>query len=85
MAEVPSLERRMSFSHRTTRPPDQRAPHGRVEDEAAVERRYATGRELGRGSFGVVRQVTSRVTGELLAVKLVAKDKVRSYASSVEL
>ena len=68
----------MSFSYKaaTTRPPDQRPPHSRVEDEAAVERRYAIGGELGRGSFGIVREVTSRVTGELLAVKTVNKDKV---------
>lgn len=77
MAEAGSLERKVSFCHRaTTRPPDQRPPHSRVEDEAAVERRYTVGRELGRGSFGIVREVTSRLMGELLAVKLVNKDKV---------
>ncbi|CAI8037829.1 Serine/threonine-protein kinase 33 [Geodia barretti] len=77
MAEVANLDRRMSFSYKaaTTRPPDQRPPHSRVEDDAAVEKRYAIGQELGRGSFGIVREVTSRFTGELLAVKTVNKDK----------
>ena len=78
MAEGGSVERKVSFAHRATiRPHDQRPPHARVEDEAAVERRLVIGPELGRGSFGIVREVTSRVTGERLAVKVVNKDRVR--------
>ena len=75
MADISGVERRLSFLHLSPKPPDQR-PHTRVEDEAAVERKYTIGRELGRGSFGVVREVTSRVTREKLAVKIVNKDKV---------
>ena len=47
-----------------------------MSDELAVERKYVFGNILGQGSFGVVRGVTSRTSGERLAVKIVHKDKV---------
>lgn len=76
MVDISSVERKVSFSHR--KPPDPR-PHTRVEDEGAVERKYTFGNVLGQGSFGVVREVTSRVNGERFAVKIVNKDKVNNY------
>ena len=70
MSEV---ERKTSFF--SSKPPDPR-PHTRVEDEGAVARKYTLGDVLGQGSFGVVREVTSRANGERFAVKIVHKDKV---------
>lgn len=51
-------------------------PHTRVEDEGAVERKYAFGSVLGQGSFGLVKEVTCQTSGECFAVKIVNKDKV---------
>ncbi len=51
-------------------------PHTRVDDEGAVEMKYTFGEVLGKGSFGVVHEVTNRLTGERFAVKIVNKDKV---------
>lgn len=53
-------------------------PHTRVEDEGAVEKKYSFGQVLGQGSFGVVREVTNKLSGEQFAVKIVNKDKVSS-------
>ena len=84
MADISGVERKVSFLHLSNKPPDDR-PHTRVDDEAAVERKYSIGRELGRGSFGLVREVTSRVTGEKFAVKIVNKDKVCAGVRSVQI
>ncbi len=54
-------------------------PHTRVDDEAPIEKKYAFGQVLGQGSFGVVREVTNRLTGERFAVKIVNKDKVSGF------
>ena len=83
MADNSNVERKVSFSHRGSKPPDPPRSHMRVEDEAAVERKYAFGNVLGQGSFGVVKEVTCRVTGEHFAVKIVNKDKVRHARSTL--
>ena len=83
MADNSNVDRKVSFSHRGSKPPDPPRPHMRVEDEAAVERKYTFGDVLGQGSFGVVKEVTSRATGEQFAVKIVNKDKVGSYNKNV--
>ena len=76
MADISSVERKLSFQHRSCiKSPDHR-PHTRV-DEGAVERKYAVGNVLGQGSFGIVREVTNRASGERFAVKIVNKDKVQ--------
>lgn len=77
MAEISTVERRLSFSHRSGIKPPDHCSHTRVEDEGAVDKKYAIGDVLGRGSFGIVREVTGRASGERLAVKIVNKDKVR--------
>ena len=51
-------------------------PHTRVDEESAIEREYSFGEVLGQGSFGVVREVTNRLTGLQYAMKIVNKDKV---------
>lgn len=72
------MERKRSFSHRTSKLPDPQRPHTRVE-EGSVERKYTFGSVLGQGSFGVVKEVTSRLNGERFAVKIVNKDRVGFY------
>ena len=52
----------------------------RVEDESEIEKVYQLGEVLGRGAFGVVREVTKKDTGERFAMKIVNKDKVRIWA-----
>jgi len=51
-------------------------PHTRVDDESAIEKKYSFGEVLGQGSFGVVREVTNRLTGQQFAMKIVNKEKV---------
>ena len=48
----------------------------RVEDESDIEKLYQIGEVLGKGSFGIVREVTHRTTKEKFAMKVVNKDKV---------
>lgn len=81
MAEATGgVDRKFSFTHQI-RPPDQRPSHFRVEDETAVGKRYSIGAELGRGNFGIVREMTNKVTSDKLAGKIVTKDKVRRSTS----
>jgi len=55
-------------------------PHTRVDDESAIEKKYSFGEVLGQGSFGVVREVTNRSTGQQFAMKIVNKEKPGSSA-----
>ena len=57
--------------------PTESVAHTRVDDEAAIEKKYSFGEVLGSGSFGVVREVTDRASGGRLAMKIVQKDKVQ--------
>lgn len=43
---------------------------------ANLKDRYALGERLGWGQFGVIRSCTDRLTGEMLACKSIAKDKL---------
>lgn len=52
------------------------APHRRVEDESVIEKQYIIGDVLGTGAFGVVKEITNRLTHEKFAMKIVNKDKV---------
>ena len=51
-------------------------PRKRIEDESAIEEVYRMGEVLGKGSFGVVKEVCHIVTGQRYAMKTVNKDKV---------
>lgn len=50
----------------------------RVDDETDIEKIYVLGEVLGKGAFGVVREVTHKDTKERFAMKTVNKDKVRT-------
>ncbi len=52
-------------------------PHTRIEDESMINDVYEMGRKLGQGSFGVVKEVTHRESGEIWACKAINKEKVR--------
>lgn len=47
----------------------------RIEDESAIEKVYKLGETLGKGSFGVVKEVTHITSGQQYAMKMVNKDK----------
>lgn len=49
----------------------------RVDDESDIEKIYQMGEVLGKGAFGVVKEVTHRESKERFAMKIVAKDKVK--------
>ena len=56
---------------------DEPRPRTRVNDESAIEAVYRFGDVLGKGTFGVVREVTHLINGNHFAMKIVHKDKVR--------
>ena len=49
----------------------------RVDDESDIEKIYQMGEVLGKGAFGVVKEVMQRDSREKFAMKIVAKDKVK--------
>lgn len=51
-------------------------PRKRIEDESAIEEVYKMGDVLGKGSFGVVKEITHLGTNQHYAMKIVNKDKV---------
>lgn len=55
------------------------APHRRIEDESVIEKQYIIGDVLGTGAFGVVKEITNRLTQEKFAMKIVNKDKVCTF------
>ena len=57
--------------------------HTRVEEESVIEKKYTFGEVLGQGAFGVVKEVTNRLTRERFAMKIVQKDKVREQDSGM--
>lgn len=48
----------------------------RVEDESEIEKKYQMGEILGKGAFGLVREVVHKDSKAKFAMKIVAKDKV---------
>ncbi|GAX79943.1 hypothetical protein CEUSTIGMA_g7383.t1 [Chlamydomonas eustigma] len=49
---------------------------GKAPDDPRLEDVYTLGKQLGKGAFGIVRQATKKATGEVLAVKSIAKSKL---------
>ena len=58
-----------------TSPIQEPRPHTRLEDESGIEKKYVIGEELGKGAFGVVREIRDRRSGQQYAMKIVNKDK----------
>ena len=61
----------------------ERKPHTRVDDESEIEKKYSVGEVLGQGSFGVVKEVTNKLTGQKFAMKIVNKEKVSKKSHHV--
>ncbi|KAM8938749.1 serine/threonine-protein kinase 33 [Pelodytes ibericus] len=59
---------------------EDKVPHTRVDDEAAIQQIYTFGKKLGQGSFGVVIEVTNKNTGKKWAIKKVNREKAGSSA-----
>lgn len=57
-------------------PREQQRPRTRVEGESDIEAVYHMGEVLGKGSFGVVKEITHKLTKKKFAMKIVSKDKV---------
>ena len=53
-------------------------PHTRIEDETRLSEYYDIGEKLGEGTFGIVKAVVHKETGEKWACKAVNKEKVGS-------
>ena len=72
----PMTERRQMLPVSPRKTSDVGRPRKRIEDEAAIEEFYRMGDVLGKGSFGVVKEVTHIATDQKYAMKTVNKDKV---------
>ncbi|XP_040266253.1 serine/threonine-protein kinase 33 [Bufo bufo] len=59
---------------------ENKVPHSRMDDEAAIQQIYTFGKKLGQGSFGVVIEATYRETGKKWAIKKVNREKAGSSA-----
>lgn len=57
----------------------------RVEDESSIGKQYLFGEVLGTGAFGVVKEVTNRLTQQQFAMKIIAKDKVNESILTVSI
>lgn len=71
-AKTVMVEKRKSITFAVDEP----RPRTRVDDESSLEAVYRLGDVLGKGTFGVVREVTHKTTGQHFAMKIVNKDKV---------
>ena len=58
-------------------------PHTRIEDETRLSEYYDIGEKLGEGTFGIVKAVVHKETGEKWACKAVNKEKVGYSITSV--
>ncbi|XP_068116865.1 serine/threonine-protein kinase 33 [Hyperolius riggenbachi] len=59
---------------------ENKVPHTRMDDEAAIQQIYTFGRKLGQGSFGVVIEATHKESGKKWAIKKVNREKAGSSA-----
>ncbi|XP_018429202.1 PREDICTED: serine/threonine-protein kinase 33-like [Nanorana parkeri] len=59
---------------------DNKVPHTRMDDEAAIQQIYTFGKKLGQGNFGVVIEATHKESGKKWAIKKVNREKAGSSA-----
>lgn len=70
----------MSYPRRDGGAGGRTIPHTRIEDERQIEEIYEFGEVLGRGSFGVVKEATNKISGRKWAIKAVNKEKAGTSA-----
>ncbi|XP_063800114.1 serine/threonine-protein kinase 33 isoform X2 [Pseudophryne corroboree] len=78
--EGPDACRKMASQWPRSSSAENKVPHTRMDDEAAIQQIYAFGKKLGQGSFGVVIEATHRDTGRIWAIKKVNREKAGSSA-----
>ncbi|CAH2325502.1 serine threonine- kinase 33 isoform X1 [Pelobates cultripes] len=72
--------RNMSQWSRSSSSAENKIPHTRMDDEAAIQQFYTFGKKLGQGSFGVVIEAIHRASGKKWAMKKVNREKAGSSA-----
>ncbi|XP_072326982.1 serine/threonine-protein kinase 33-like [Scyliorhinus torazame] len=70
----------MAFQRASCNNTEMTVPHQRIEDESVIKLYYQIGRELGKGSFGVVVHATHISTDRTWAIKKLNKEKAGSQA-----
>ncbi|GCC32726.1 hypothetical protein chiPu_0011190 [Chiloscyllium punctatum] len=70
----------MAFQRSRNNSTETTVPHKRIEDESVIKLIYQFGRNLGKGSFGVVVQATHISTDTTWAIKKLNKEKAGSHA-----
>ncbi|XP_053305311.1 serine/threonine-protein kinase 33 [Spea bombifrons] len=78
--EVREIPRKMAPPWPRSSSAENKIPHTRMDDEAAIQQIYTFGKKLGQGSFGVVIEATHRETGKKWAIKKVNREKAGSSA-----
>ncbi|XP_075694302.1 serine/threonine-protein kinase 33 [Rhinoderma darwinii] len=79
-SEVADAGRKMASQWPRSSSAENKVPHTRMDDEAAIQQIYTFGKKLGQGSFGVVIEATHRETGKKWAIKKVHREKAGSSA-----
>ncbi|XP_041131268.1 serine/threonine-protein kinase 33-like isoform X1 [Polyodon spathula] len=78
--EVSEAGKKMACQWIRSSSAENKVPHTRMEDEAAIQQIYIFGKKLGQGSFGVVYEATHKETGNKWAIKKVNREKAGSSA-----
>ncbi|RXM27165.1 Suppression of tumorigenicity 5 protein [Acipenser ruthenus] len=78
--EVSEAGKKMACQWIRSNSAENKVPHTRMEDEAAIQQIYIFAKKLGQGSFGVVYEATHKETGKKWAIKKVNREKAGSSA-----
>ncbi|MGH0131784.1 UNVERIFIED_CONTAM: hypothetical protein FKN15_053150 [Acipenser sinensis] len=78
--EVSEAGKKMACQWIRSSSAENKVPHTRMEDEAAIQQIYIFAKKLGQGSFGVVYETTHKETGKKWAIKKVNREKAGSSA-----
>ncbi|XP_073460076.1 serine/threonine-protein kinase 33 [Aquarana catesbeiana] len=76
--ESSDVSRKMASQWLRSNSAENKVPHTRMDDEAAIQQIYTFGKKLGEGSFGVVIEATHNESGKKWAIKKVNREKAGS-------
>ncbi|MGH0185548.1 UNVERIFIED_CONTAM: hypothetical protein FKN15_020976 [Acipenser sinensis] len=79
--EVSEAGKKMACQWIRSNSAENKVPHTRMEDEAAIQQIYIFAKKLGQGSFGVVYEATHKETGKKWAIKKVNREKPANCSS----